>query len=152
VGATFRLGLQRGDNLRNSFAQWAHGYGFAGLLLLVGVSALVVSLPAWMVRRFSPQSSGSGIPQVENELRRGWSDNPAHIVPVKFFGGILAIASGLALGREGPTVHIGASIGHLIAKAFRCNENECRVLLAADAGLATALTLPLLALSLFWRN
>ncbi len=145
LGAIFRLGLERGDALRNSIAQWAHGVGFAGLLLLVGGSALGVGLVAWMVRRFSPQSGGSGIPHVENELRAGWSDNPAHILPVKFAGGILAIGSGLALGREGPTVHIGASLGHLIGKAFRCNDNECRVLLAAGAGagLATAFNAPI---------
>jgi chloride channel protein, CIC family len=145
LGATFRLGLQQGDALRNSLAQWAHTLGFAGLLLIVAVSALAVGFAAWLVKHFSPWSGGSGIPHVENELRDGWSDNPAHIVPVKFVGGLLAIGSGLALGREGPSVHICASAGHLIGRAFRCNENECRVLLAAGAGagLATAFNAPI---------
>jgi chloride channel protein, CIC family len=51
----------------------------------------------------------------------------------------------LALGREGPTVHIGASLGHLLAKIFRCNEHDARVLLAAGAGagLATAFNAPI---------
>lgn len=57
----------------------------------------------------------------------------------------MAIGSGLALGREGPTIHIGASIGHLLAKISRCNEHESRVLLAAGAGagLATAFNAPI---------
>ena len=145
VGAAFRLGLQRGDELRNSIAQWAHGYGTAGFFLIVFGTALAAGVAAWMVARFSPESSGSGIPHVENQLKHRWSGDPARIAPVKFFGGILAIGSGLALGREGPTVHIGASIGHLIAKIFRCNENECRALLAAGAGagLATAFNAPI---------
>ncbi|MGB7439298.1 MAG: chloride channel protein, partial [Candidatus Acidiferrum sp.] len=51
----------------------------------------------------------------------------------------------LALGREGPTIQIGAGIGHLLGRAFRRNENERRVLLAAGAGagLATAFNAPI---------
>jgi len=145
VGAAFRLGLQRADGLRNSIAHWAHGYGLAGFFLVVAGTALAAGVAAWLVVRFSPESTGSGIPHVEEQLRQRWSGDPARIAPVKFFGGILAIGSGLALGREGPTVHIGASIGHLIGKIFRCNDNECRALLAAGAGagLATAFNAPI---------
>jgi chloride channel protein, CIC family len=145
VGAAFRLCLLRADALRNSISGWAHGYGVLGFLLVFGGTALAVALAAWMVARFSLQSSGSGIPQIENELKKEWSGDPARIAPIKFFGGILAMGSGLALGREGPTVHIGACIGHLLARIFRCNENECRVLLAAGAGagLATAFNAPI---------
>jgi CIC family chloride channel protein len=145
VGAAFRLGLQRADELRNSIAHWAHGYRIGGFFLIVSGAALAAGVAAWMVDRFSPEATGSGIPHVESQLKQGWSGDPALIAPVKFFGGILAIGSGLALGREGPTVHIGASIGHLIAMIFRCNENECRALLAAGAGagLATAFNAPI---------
>ena len=116
VGAAFRLGLQRADELHNSIAQWAHGYGPSGFFLILTGTALAVGVAAWMVARFSPESGGSGIPHVENQLKKRWSGNPARIAPVKFVGGILAIGSGLALGREGPTIHIGASIGHLLAR------------------------------------
>jgi len=145
VGAAFRLGLQRADVLRNSIAQWAHGYGAAGFFVVLFGTALAAGVAAWMVARFSPESSGSGIPHVENQLKKKWSGDPARIAPVKFVGGILAIGSGLALGREGPTVHLGASVGQLIARIFRCNENECRALLAAGAGagLATAFNAPI---------
>lgn len=75
----------------------------------------------------------------------GWSGNSVAIVLVKFVGGLLAIGSGLALGREGPTVHIGAGIGDLLGRGYRRNENECRLLLAAGAGagLATAFNAPI---------
>lgn len=111
VGAAFRLGLQRADDLRNSIAQWAHGYGVAGFFLVLTGTALAAGVAAWMVARFSPESGGSGIPHVENQLKKRWSGDPARIAPVKSVGGIVAIGSGLALGREGPSVHIGASIG-----------------------------------------
>jgi CIC family chloride channel protein len=134
VGTAFRLALQRADQLRNPFAQWAHGYGAAGFFLVLFCTALAVGLAAWMVARFSPESSGSGIPHVETQLKKRWSGDPARIAPVKFVGGILAIGSGLALGREGPTVHIGASLGQLLAKISRCNEHDVRVLLRRRGG------------------
>jgi hypothetical protein len=82
---------------------------------------------------------------VENQLKSRWSGDPARIAPVKIVGDILAIGSGLALGREGPTARIGASIGHPLAKISRCNGHDSRVLLAAGAGvgLATAFNAPI---------
>src|SRR5262245_10667455 len=63
---------------------------------------------------------------------------------VKFCGGVLAIGSGLALGREGPSVQMGASVAHLVGKVRR-EWLDCRVLLAAGAGagLATAFNAPM---------
>ena len=64
---------------------------------------------------------------------------------MKFVAGIFAIGSGLALGREGPSVQMAATIGHLIGKKFRRGWPDCRVLLAAGAGagLATAFNAPI---------
>src|SRR5262249_36768746 len=68
----------------------------------------------------------------------------ARLIPVKFVGGVLAIGAGLALGREGPTVQMGAGIAHLVGRLFRRSWPDSRVLLAAGAGagLATALHAP----------
>lgn len=70
---------------------------------------------------------------------------PRGLIPVKFFGGVLAIGAGLALGREGPSVQMGAAIAHLIGKVARRSWPDCRVLLAAGAGagLATAFNAPI---------
>ena len=65
----------------------------------------------WLVFRYAPQAAGSGIPHVEHELKVGWSGNTVSLVIVKFFGGILSIGGGFALGREGPTIQIGGGIG-----------------------------------------
>src|SRR5262249_7570116 len=58
---------------------------------------------------------------------------------------VLAIGSGLALGREGPSVQMGATIAHVVGQAGRRNWPDCRVLLAAGAGagLATAFNAPI---------
>jgi chloride channel protein, CIC family len=70
---------------------------------------------------------------------------PFSLVPVKFLGGWLAIGGGLALGREGPSVQIGASLGTYSGETCRLSESDCIALLAAGggAGLATAFNAPI---------
>jgi CIC family chloride channel protein len=145
VCALFRLMLQQADGFRAAAVGWAHGHSITGFLLLVGGCAAAAVVAAWLVRRFSPHASGSGIPHVEAVLRGDAAPAPFVLLPVKFIGGILAIGSGLALGREGPSVQMGAVIGQLFGGAFRRDWADCRVLLAAGAGagLATAFNAPM---------
>ncbi len=146
VGATFRVLLERADSLRNSLIGWSHAnHYWVGLLLVLAICAGATAVAAWLVRRFSPYATGSGIPHVEAVLNEELPPAPPQLIPVKFVGGLLAIGSGLALGREGPTVQMGASISHLIGKLCGRNAADNRVLLAAGAGagLATAFNAPI---------
>ena len=68
VGALFRLALQQADHLRNTVLIWARGEQLLGLMMVTAACAAAVGLAAWMVRRFSPEASGSGIPHVEAVL------------------------------------------------------------------------------------
>ena len=112
---------------------WSRGCGAAA------------GIAASLVRRISPQAAGSGIPHVEAVLNGQLPQAPFGVIPVKFVGGALAIGAGLSLGREGPSVHMAATLGHLVGKIFRRNWPDCRVLLAAGAGagLATAFDTPI---------
>jgi chloride channel protein, CIC family len=145
LGAIFRLALERADNLRNAAIIWGHGPNVFRMFIVVAACAGGAALAAWMVRRFSPAASGSGIPHVEAVLEGELHEAPYHVIPVKFFGGLLAIGSGLALGREGPSVQMGASIARFVGKTFKRNWPDCRVLMAAGAGagLATAFNSPI---------
>lgn len=145
LAAAFRLALVRAERFRGSLLSQLHGHGAVGLLISVALCAAATAVAAGLVRRFSPQSSGSGIPHVEAELRGDWSGNPLRIILTKFFGGLLAIGAGLALGREGPTVQMGASLSLLLGRMTRRTEEECKSLLAAGAGagLATAFNAPI---------
>jgi CIC family chloride channel protein len=145
VGALFRLALEEADRMRGDLIGWAHGEQLLGFLTVAGACAAATLVAAWLVRRFSPAASGSGIPQVEAVLNDDLPQAPSRIIPVKFVGGVLAIGSGLALGREGPSIQMGASMAHLIGKVFHRSWPDCRVLLAAGAGagLATAFNAPI---------
>jgi chloride channel protein, CIC family len=145
VGAIFRLALAAADVFRGSAIVLAYRHKLVGFLLIVGGSATVVALAAWLVRRFSPYASGSGIPQVEAILEDELPPPPLRLLFVKFAGGLLAIGSGLALGREGPSVQMGAAIAHIVGKLSRLNWLDCKVLIAAGsgAGLATAFNAPI---------
>lgn len=145
LGASFRIGLKHLDVWRTALIGWLHGWGWVGIVVVMTGTSLAAAIASWMVRTLAPESKGSGIPYVETQLREGWFGNPIRIVLVKFLGGWLAIGSGLALGREGPTVQIGSVIGHLLGGTFKRNGNDRRVLLAAGAGagLATAFNAPI---------
>ena len=145
MGAIFRLALKWSDHLRDSIIQWAHGREFIGFPLVIAVPAIAVLLAFRLVRTFAPEAKGSGIPNVEAALRGEESAPSMLLIPVKFIGGVLGMGAGLALGREGPTVQMGACIGHFFGAAFRRNGDDVRALLAtgAGAGLATAFSAPL---------
>jgi CIC family chloride channel protein len=95
IGAGFRLMLRHADNVRDWSLARAHGYRFLGFLFVIVACAFATGLAAWLVRRFSPEATGSGIPHVESEAEGNWSGNPLRIIPVKFMGGA-------ALDRYGP--------------------------------------------------
>ena len=145
VTALFRLALDHADSFRDVLVAWAHGWKLPGFLFVVASCAAAVAVAAWVVRRYSPHASGSGIPHVEAILRGELRQAPYRLIWVKFFGGLLAIGSGLALGREGPSVQMGASLANLLGEVFRRDGNDCKALLAAGAGagLATAFNAPI---------
>ncbi len=110
------------------------------------VSALLAGASYYIVKRFAPETGGSGIPEIEASMQdlrpvRWW-----RVIPVKFLGGVGSLGSGMVLGREGPTVQLGANIGQMVADVGRVKDRETRhTLLAAGsaAGLTTAFNAPL---------
>jgi CIC family chloride channel protein len=142
--ASFRLLLQRGARLRAGLAEWAHGTWW-GLIVVVFVCTTAAALAAALVHRVEPHAEGSGIPRVEAVADGRVRPDRFRLLPVKYVGGLLAIGSGMALGREGPSVQMGASAAVIVATVTRRNLADLRVLVAggAAAGLATAFNAPI---------
>lgn len=145
IGAAFHIALDWTNRLRNALIVVGRGDHWIGLLFFVLLCALATFTAAWLVKKFSVHASGSGIPHVEASLNRLVALGSPILIPVKFFGGALGIGAGLALGREGPSVQMGAVIAQEIARLARRPWADCRVLLAAGAGagLATAFNAPI---------
>lgn len=146
VGAicgTFRLLLNRADELRNVLSLHTFHNFPAGLFLIV-IGSGTAFIAALLVKRLAPLASGSGIPHVEAVLAGLATPATIGLIPVKFVGGLLAIGGGLALGREGPSVQMGATAANTIGRLLRLGPADCRSLLAAGAGagLATAFNAP----------
>jgi CIC family chloride channel protein len=142
--ATFRLLLEEAARLRNSLAAWAHG-SWWGLIVVVLVCTTAATVAAALVHRVEPHAEGSGIPRVEAIADGRVRPDRFRILPVKYIGGLLAIGSGLALGREGPSVQMGGTAAVIVATLTRRNLADLRVLVAggAAAGLATAFNAPI---------
>lgn len=111
------------------------------------VAAVMTLVSLWLVRRFAPEASGSGVPEIEGAMEGLREVRWRLVLPVKFVGGLLSLSSGLVLGREGPTIHIGASVAKAASDLMKWSSEDMRGLLAAGgaAGLAAAFNAPLAA-------
>ncbi len=112
----------------------------AAALITMGVTVAVVAL----VRHAAPEAGGSGVQEVEGAMVGQRHVHGARVLPVKFLGGVATIGSGLVLGREGPTIHIGASVAQMLSARLNLDATERSGLLAAGAaaGLACAFNAP----------
>jgi CIC family chloride channel protein len=144
AAASFRLLLEQGARLRGALAAWAHG-SWWGLLVIVLVCSAAAAIAAALVHRVEPHAEGSGIPRVEAIADGRVRPDRFRILPVKYIGGLLAISSGMALGREGPSVQMGGTAAVIVATLTRRNIADLRILVAggAAAGLATAFNAPI---------
>lgn len=145
AGVAFLRLLTLGTNFRLAVtAELAAAHPVAGWAILSLAVAASAAVSAWLVRRFAPNAGGSGIPYVERILRGHGVPHHAGVLPVKFFGGLLALSSGLVLGREGPLVQIGAVIGEKIGRHIPGPTSAWKSLMTAGAGagLATAFNAP----------
>ncbi|MBC3887837.1 ClC family H(+)/Cl(-) exchange transporter [Acetobacterium paludosum] len=116
---------------------WAIAVWFGALALMGLVVGLLV--------KWEPMIAGSGIPQVEGELQGYFKVNWLRVIVGKVIGGIICMFGGLSLGREGPSVQLGAMGGKGFSKIFKRINIEERYLITcgASAGLAAAFNAPL---------
>jgi CIC family chloride channel protein len=95
-------------------------------------------LTGFLLQRYFPNARGSGIPQTKAALflRDGYIS--FRTVLGKFGLCSVSLASGIALGREGPSVHVGAGIASVLGRRLRLSPASIKALVPAGAAAALA--------------
>jgi CIC family chloride channel protein len=109
--------------------------------------ALVIFVPVigglavvFLVRTFAPEARGHGVPEVMDAIFYKEGRIRPVVAAVKSLASALSIGSGSAVGREGPIIQIGASLGSSIGQAIRLEAWQRITLVAAGAGAGIAAT------------
>ncbi len=115
------------------------------------ITPATFALLAWMTQGFLKTTRGSGIPQAiaalqidDEPFRRGLLS--LRVAAGKMALTLVALAGGASVGREGPTVHVGAGLLYSLGRRFGFNDpaaNARFILAGSAAGLAAAFNTPL---------
>jgi chloride channel protein, CIC family len=123
--------------------QWSTQYPDWLVLPLVG--AIGGWFSGWLLDHWGSDAVGSGIPQVKIALAGLPTQLNGRLAIVKLASTLLSLGAGLSLGRQGPTVQIGAAIAAQVSRWFPTSPEHQRQLIAAGAaaGLAAGFNAPI---------
>jgi CIC family chloride channel protein len=107
------------------------------VILVPVVGALIVTL---LVTKFAPEARGHGVPEVMDAVYYSEGRIRPVVAAVKSLASAVAIGSGSAVGREGPIIQIGASLGSTIGQIIPIAAWQRITLVAAGAGAGIAAT------------
>ncbi len=145
LGSIFRLTLTYIDVFRDNLYADAGNSGLISWVWPILYGIVGISVALFLVKKFAPEASGSGVQEIEGALDEIRPLRWKRVLPVKFIASLFSLGSGLLLGREGPTIQIGANVGKMIKDVFRHPDNKTNPLVSAGAaaGLASAFNAPL---------
>lgn len=143
VACIYRFLLSYGEKIAYMMVNYVqeHSWFIFGLFAVMIIITFIISL----LLKYEPYISGSGIPQVEAEMIDKIDEKWYKVILAKMTAGTLSIVGGLSLGREGPSIQLGAMVGKGVAKLFHRMKVEEKFLLTcgAAAGLSAAFNAPL---------
>lgn len=125
---------------------WLFGAAPSHLRLLL-IPAGVSLITGYLLAKVFPNARGSGIPQVETAFHLEKGFIPFRTAIGKFITGVLCIGSGHSMGREGPSVQIGAGLASSIGRWFKLSPERVQRLVpvGAAAALSAAFNTPVAA-------
>jgi len=115
------------------------------LVLLCVVPTLGLVFVSWLTRRFAPEAQGHGVPEVILAVARQDGVIRPRVSVVKILASGLCIGTGGSIGREGPIVQIGSSLGSMAGQVLKLPPRYIKVLVAAGAaaGISATFNAPL---------
>lgn len=113
--------------------------------LVIPILGALVTGP--LLQRYFPNARGSGVPQTKAALFIHDGYIRLSTAVGKFFCSSISLASGIALGREGPSVQVGAGIASLLGRRLGLSRSKIRALvpIGSSAALAAAFNTPIAA-------
>ena len=108
--------------------------------MLVAVPAVGLLVVSWFTRRFAPEAQGHGVPEVIMAVGRHDGVIRPRVSLVKILASGLCIGTGGSVGREGPIVQIGSSLGSMAGQWFGLSPRYVKVLVAAGAAAGISAT------------
>lgn len=114
-------------------------------IILWLLSVIIIGIAVYFITRWEPMAGGSGIPQVNGEIKGHMTANWWKVIAAKLIGGTASVFAGLSLGREGPSVQLGGMAGKGVARLTKADKTtELRMIsCGAGAGMAAAFNAPL---------
>jgi chloride channel protein, CIC family len=114
---------------------------------LFAIPPLMSAVTGVLLAKLSPDVRGSGVPQTESAYHLAGGAIPAHVPIGKFITGVLCIGSGHSMGREGPSVQIGAGLASVVGRWLHLPPHRVRELVPVGAAgaLAAAFNTPIAA-------
>jgi H+/Cl- antiporter ClcA len=116
--------------------------------LPLAITPLGFVLCAWLAHTVFPGSQGSGIPQAIAARHLRDDEDRSHILSLRLVVGKIALTvvglfCGASIGREGPTVQVGASLMLQVARWGGMAQARGLILAGSAAGIAAAFNTPL---------
>lgn len=145
LGSAFHYCLDKVIDVYAVISTSFSGSAFLTILTAAIIGAAMVATAAVLVRKYAPETAGSGIQEVEGVMGELMTLRWRSVLPVKFIGGVLSMGAGLVLGREGPTIHLGGCVGQIVGEKANSDKHTLNTFLAAGAtaGLSVAFSAPL---------
>ncbi|MCZ6533855.1 MAG: chloride channel protein [SAR324 cluster bacterium] len=127
------------------FAQWSEqwlGFGWPGVLLAPALGGLIVGP---VIFRYAREARGHGVPEVMAAVIQNGGFIRPRVVWVKSFASAISISSGGSVGREGPIIQIGSTIGSILGYLLHVPPRLMRTFVAcgAAAGIAATFNAPI---------
>ena len=140
--AAYRFCLSHAEQALRLITPWLAERGL--YIVWFAVLALIMVVVGTLMLR-EPDTQGSGIPQLSAEVADRIDMSWQRVLPIKFVEGVLLALSGLSLGREGPSVLLGAMSAKAVSRGLKQNRQRERLLATcgAAAGMSAAFHAPL---------